>query len=131
MKEEKAVVYVVDDDPSVRRALERLLRSAGYNILTFTGASEFLDFNCPDTPGCLILDIKMPKLSGLELQDRLSEKGVFFPIIFMTAFDKPQWQERAKKMGAVAYLRKPFKGQALLDAIDQSVANTATTSPKI
>ena len=70
MTEEKPVVYVVDDDPSVRKALERLLRSAGYDAKTFASALEFLDFSHPDVPGCLILDIKMPELGGLELQDR-------------------------------------------------------------
>ena len=84
MTEDKAVVYVVDDDPSVRKALERLLRSAGYNAMTFASAPEFLDFTCPDRPGCLILDIKMPQLSGLDLQERLSEKGLSLPIIFIT-----------------------------------------------
>lgn len=121
MKEEKAVVYVVDDDPSVRRALERLLRSAGYNILIFAGASEFLDFNCPDTPGCLILDIKMPKLSGLELQDRLSEKGVFIPIIFITGHGTVPASVKAFKAGAMDFLQKPFKDQEFLDAVSRGI----------
>jgi len=121
MKEEKAVVYVVDDDPSVRRALERLLRSAGYNILIFAGASEFLDFNCPDTPGCLILDIKMPKLSGLELQDRLSEKGVFIPIIFITGHGTVPASVKAFKAGAMDFLQKPFKDQEFLDVVSRGI----------
>jgi len=121
MTEEKAVVYVVDDDPSVRRALERLLRSAGYNTLTFAGASEFLDFNCPDTPGCLILDIKMPKQSGLELQDCLSEKGVFIPIIFITGHGTVPASIKAFKAGAMDFLQKPFKDREFLDAVSRGI----------
>ncbi len=79
MKEERPVMYVIDDDPSVRKALERLLRSAGHEPMTFASALEFLDFTHLDAPGCVILDIKMPGLDGLELQDRLAEKGISVP----------------------------------------------------
>jgi len=105
----------------VAKGLERLLRSAGYNILIFAGASEFLDFNCPDTPGCLILDIKMPKLSGLELQDRLSEKGVFIPIIFITGHGTVPASVKAFKAGAMDFLQKPFKDQEFLDAVSRGI----------
>jgi len=115
--EKKAVVYVVDDDPSVRKALERLLRSADYDAKTFASAPEFLDFTCPDTPGCLILDIKMPHLSGLELQDRLSEKGSFLPIIFITGHGTVPASVKAFKAGAMDFLQKPFKERELLDAV--------------
>jgi len=121
MTEEKAIVYVVDNDPSVRGALERLLRSAGYNALTFASAIEFFDFNCPDTPGCLILDIKMPKLSGLELQDRLSEKGVFIPIIFITGHGTVPASVKAFKAGAMDFLQKPFKDREFLDAVSRGI----------
>ena len=121
MTEEKAVVYVVDDDPSVRKALERLLRSAGYNALTFAGAPEFLDFNCPDTPGCLILDIKMPELDGLELQDCLFEKGVFIPIIFITGYGTVSASVKAFKAGAMDFLQKPFKDSDFLDAVSRGI----------
>ena len=121
MTEKKAAVYVVDDDPSVRKALERLLRSAGYKTMTFASAPEFLDFTCPDTPGCLILDIKMPRLSGLELQDRLSEKGISLPIIFITGHGTVPASVRAFKAGAMDFLQKPFKDGELLDAVSRAI----------
>jgi FixJ family two-component response regulator len=121
MTEEGSVVYVVDDDPSVREALERLIRSAGYHALTFASASEFLDFNFPDTPGCVILDIKMPKISGLELQERLSEKGNHFPIIFITGHGTVPASVRAFKGGAMDFLQKPFKDGELLDAVTRGI----------
>ena len=121
MTEKKAVVYVVDDDPSVRKALERLLRSADYDAKTFASAPEFLDFTCPDTPGCLILDIKMPELSGLELQDRLSEKGISLPIIFITGHGTVPASVRAFKAGAIDFLQKPFKDIELLDAVSHGI----------
>lgn len=121
MMEEKPVIYVVDDDPSVRGALERLLRSAGYCAMTFARASEFLEFNCSDTPGCIILDIKMPELNGLELQDRLAEKGSLFPIIFITGHGTVPTSVRAFKAGAMDFLQKPFKGIELLDAVARGI----------
>jgi FixJ family two-component response regulator len=119
--EKKAAVYVVDDDPSVRKALERLLRSADYDAKTFASAPEFLDFTCPDTPGCLILDIKMPELSGLELQDRLSEKNISLPIIFITGHGTVPASVRAFKAGAMDFLQKPFKERELLDAVSRGI----------
>jgi len=116
-----AYVYVVDDDPSVRKALERLLRSAGYNAMTFASAPEFLNFTCPDTPGCLVLDIKMPELSGLELQDCLSEKGFFLPIIFITGHGTVPASVKAFKAGAMDFLQKPFKDRELLDAVSRGI----------
>ena len=121
MTEKKAVVYVVDDDPSVRKALERLLRSAYYDAMTFASAAEFLDFACPDTAGCLILDIKMPELSGLELQDRLSEKDFSLPIIFITGHGTVPASVRAFKAGAMDFLQKPFNDMELLDAVSRAI----------
>ena len=119
MSREPITVYVVDDDDSIRMALERLLRSAGYHARTFESAEEFLEFAPKPDEGCLVLDIHLPKMTGLDLQEELVSRGAKYAIIFMTAFHNPRWQKRAKKMGAVAYLRKPFKSQALIDAIDQ------------
>jgi FixJ family two-component response regulator len=102
--EEKPVFYVVDDDPSVRKALERLLRSAGHEAMTFASAFEFLEFSHPDAPGCPVLDIKMPRLSGLELQDRLTEKGISFPIIFITGHGTVPASVRALKASAMDFL---------------------------
>ena len=117
MKQETFTVYVVDDDPSIRKALERLLRSVGYHALTFESAEEFLDSTAAPGKGCLVLDICLPGISGLELHEKLASEGAKYSAIFMTAHDNPQWQERAKKTGAVAYLNKPFPEQTLLDAI--------------
>ena len=121
MTEEKPVVYVVDDDPSVRKALERLLRSAGHGAKTFASALEFLDFTHPDAPGCLVLDIKMPGLSGLELQDRLRQKGISFPIIFITGHGTVPTSVRALKAGAMDFLQKPFEDRELLEAVSRGI----------
>jgi FixJ family two-component response regulator len=119
--EEKPVVYVVDDDPSVRKALERLLRSAGHDAKPFASAHEFLDFSHPDAPGCLVLDIKMPKLNGLELQDRLADKGISFPIIFITGHGTVPSSVKAFKAGAMDFLQKPFEDKELLDAVSRGI----------
>jgi len=110
-------VYVVDDDASIRSALKRLLRSVGYHAVTFETAEGFLDGSARLAKGCLVLDIRLPGMSGLDLQERLSLLGSEHPVIFMTAHDNPEWQEMARKAGAVAYLKKPFPEQALLEAI--------------
>jgi len=115
--EEKPVVYVVDDDPSVRKALERLLRSTGHDVKTFASALEFLDFPATDTPGCLLLDLKMPQVDGLELQDRLIKSGRAIPIIFITGHGTVPSTVQAMKAGATDFIEKPFKDKELLDAI--------------
>ena len=117
MPQESVTVYVVDDDESVRRALQRLLRSAGYHAVTFESAEDFIDSTPGRGEGCLVLDIRLPGMTGLDLQEKLSSSGAKYAVIFMTAHDNPQWRQRAKKAGAVAYLRKPFDEQSLLDAI--------------
>ena len=117
MPQEAERVYVVDDDESVRRALQRLLRSAGYHAVTFESAEDFIDSTPGGGEGCLILDIRLPGMTGLDLQEKLSASAAKYVVIFMTAHDNPQWRQRAKKAGAVAYLRKPFDEQSLLDAI--------------
>jgi FixJ family two-component response regulator len=121
MTQEEPVVYVVDDDPSVLAATERLLRSAGYGAKTFASASEFLDFSRPDMPGCLVLDIRMPKLSGLDLQERLAEQGVGLPIIFITGHGTVPKSVRAFKAGAVDFLQKPFEEGDLLEAVSRGI----------
>ena len=121
MTEEKPIVYVVDDDPSVRKALERLLRSGGYETKTFASALEFMDYNPPYVPSCLVLDIKMPKLNGLELQDRLAEKEIFVPIIFITAHGTVPDSVKALKAGAMDFLEKPFKENELLEVVSKGI----------
>jgi FixJ family two-component response regulator len=111
------IVYIVDDDDSIRRALKRLLKSAGYQTLTFESAEAFLEFIPDKGGGCLVLDIQLPGMTGFDLQEMLVSRSVTYRIIFMTAYDDKQYQERAEKRDAVAFLRKPFGEQALLDAI--------------
>jgi FixJ family two-component response regulator len=113
-------VYVVEDDESVRRAIGRLLRSVGYHALTFESAEEFIDSVPQGGEGCLVLDIRLPGMTGLDLQEKLASSGAKYPVIFMTAHDNPQWQERATKAGALAYLKKPFGDKSLLDAIQST-----------
>ncbi len=117
MHRESFTVYVVDDDESIRRALKRLLRSMGYHAVAFESAEDFMEATSCLGEGCLVLDIRLPGMTGLDLQEKLTSSGAKYPVIFMTAHDNPQWQERAKKAGAVAYLRKPFDEQSLLGAI--------------
>jgi len=117
MPQESFTVYVVDDDESIRRALKRLLRSMGYHAVTFDSAEEFMEATSCRGEGCLVLDIRLPGMTGLDLQEKLVSLGAKYPVIFMTAHDNLHWQERAKKAGAIAYLRKPFDEQSLLNAI--------------
>lgn len=121
MTDDQPVVYVVDDDPSVLRSIERLLRSAAHDLKTFTSAGEFLDCQHPDAPSCLILDVKMPGVSGLELQDHLADKGISFPIIFITGHGTVPISVQAMKGGAVDFLLKPFDAQDLLGAVSRAI----------
>jgi FixJ family two-component response regulator len=114
-------VFVVDDDPSVRKGLARLLRTAGHDIQAFASASEFLNQVDADVSGCLILDARMPGLSGKELQEELRARGVRLPVIFVTADDDPATRGRARAMKAAGFFRKPVDGTALLDAITWAV----------
>jgi FixJ family two-component response regulator len=117
MPEESFTVFVVDDDESIRRALKRLLGSGGYHVATFGSAEHFLESSSVMRHGCLVLDIRLPGISGLDLYERLPTTPKRYPVIFMTAHDNPQWRERARAAGAIAYLRKPFDQQSLLDAV--------------
>ena len=123
MTKEKPLVYVVDDDLSVRKALARLLVSAGYEAKTFASALDFMDYEHPDVPGCLVLDVRMPKLNGLDLQDLLMEKGMGIPVIFITGHGTVPDSVRALKAGAMDFLQKPFKDNDLLDAVSQGILN--------
>jgi RNA polymerase sigma factor (sigma-70 family) len=116
------VVFVVDDDPSVRRALGRLLRSAGLGAEAYASAQEFLAQERPDAPGCLVLDVQMPGLNGLELQRTLDEEHVCLPIVFITGHGDIPMSVHAMKAGAVDFLPKPFDDQNLLDAVRQAIA---------
>ncbi len=111
-------VFVVDDDDSVRRALKRLLTVNGYQVMTFESAEDFLLGNRGRGEGCIVLDISLPGMSGLDLYEHLASSGRNYPVIFITAQDNPEWQGRATETDAIAYLRKPFDQQSLLGALD-------------
>ncbi len=114
-------VFVVDDDLSVREALSSLLRSVGLQVETFASARDFLHYQWPDTAACLVLDVRMPGLSGLDLQQELRTAGLQLPIIFITGHGDIPMAVRAMKSGAVEFLSKPFRDQDLLDAIRQAL----------
>jgi FixJ family two-component response regulator len=116
------MIAIVDDDPSVRRALGRLIRSAGYAVEAFASAGEFLDAAPVGRTTCLILDLRLEGMTGFELQGRLAADGAHIPIIVITAHDDAATRERAQHAGAAAYLPKPFDPAALLDAIQRVAA---------
>jgi FixJ family two-component response regulator len=122
MKPSQNRVYVVEDDASMRDAIKNLLRSVGLEPQLFATAQEFLDAKRPDLPSCLILDVRLPGLSGLDLQRELSAANIRIPIIFITAHGDIPMSVRAMKAGAVEFLTKPFRDQDLLDAIQASLA---------
>jgi len=119
--EKQGIVYVVEDDASLRTAVRRLLRSAQYRVLTFTSAEEFYGSDFRTHPGCLLLDIRLPGISGFELQARLLDSGIRMPVIFITGQDRAGMEEYARQLGASAYLRKPVDGETLLAAIRQAL----------
>src|SRR2546425_11655478 len=110
-------VFVVDDDPSIREALSSLIRSHKLRVETFSSAQEFLRHNRPDAPACLVLDVRLPGLNGLELQQRLIWDDVHLPIIFITGHADVPTSVRAMKAGAVEFLTKPFRERHLMRAI--------------
>ena len=116
-----AVVYIVDDDESVLRALARLIRSAGYEVIPFSSADEFLKEIPADSPRCLVLDINMPGLTGMDLQDALVSVGNRLPIIFITGQADVPVTVKAMKRGALDFLLKPFQDEDLLAAIQQAI----------
>lgn len=116
-----AIVYVVDDDASVRRSLRRLIESIGLTVQDFPGGPEFLGEISPNDPGCLVLDLRMPRMSGLELQQALADRHIELPIIFMSAHGDIGTSVRAMKAGAVDFLEKPFSEQHLLDTIQKAI----------
>lgn len=121
MNEAPPIVFVVDDDASVCLSLKRLLRSIGLEARTFASAQEFLRGERPNTPGCLILDVRLPGLGGLDLQEELAAEKIDLPIVFITGHGDIPMSVRAMKAGAVEFLTKPFREQDLLEAIQRGI----------
>ena len=121
MSEIAPVVFVVDDDPSMRRSLESLLRSVGLDVRLFSSAQEFMQAERPDAPSCLVLDVRLPGMSGLTFQQELAKAGIALPIIFITGHGDVPMTVRAMKAGAAEFLTKPFDDQVLLDAIHAAI----------
>jgi len=117
MDEPAPIVFVVDDDPSVRRAIKRLIESVGLQVELFGSAQEFLASKLPNVPSCLVLDIRLPGVSGLDFQRQLNEAKINIPIIFISAHGDVPMTVRAMKAGAIEFLTKPFRDQDLLDAV--------------
>ena len=123
----EAVVFVVDDDELIRDSLEQLVKSVGLKVETFSSAQAFLDTDIPDKPSCLVLDIRMPGMSGLDLQDELEKRDFSIPIIFITGHGTVPMSVRAMKAGAVDFLQKPFEDQELLDTIHHAIEQNIHT----
>jgi FixJ family two-component response regulator len=121
MTDADAIVFVVDDDVAVRRSLENLFRSVGLRVEAFGSAQDFLHSKRLDVPGCLVLDVRLPGLSGLDLQKRMAEAGLDIPIVFITGHGDIPMTVRAMKAGAVEFLTKPVRDQDLLDAIQEGL----------
>jgi RNA polymerase sigma factor (sigma-70 family) len=127
MDEAGPVVFVVDDDPMVCMSMKRLIRTLGLEVQTFNTAQEFLRAKRPNAPGCLVLDVRLPDLSGLDLQQELAKARLGLPIIFVTGHADIPMSVRAMKAGAVEFLTKPFREQDLLEAIQHGIAQDRET----
>jgi FixJ family two-component response regulator len=128
---DKPTVFVVDDDEPVRDSLRMLMRSVGLNAETFSGAAEFLAAYDPDHPGCLVLDIRMPGMSGMELQDKLNEMHAILPIIFITGHGDVPMAVKAIQYGAADFIQKPFRDQDLLDRINKAIEQDASNRAQL
>ena len=127
MKSERCVI-VLDDDPSARRGIARLLCTAGYNVRVYASANEFLDFITKEDSGCLVLDARMPGMCGYELKAELDRLNIDLSLIVLTGDDDPDTRNKANKMKAVGFFRKPVDGAALLDAVEWALRSSSTKS---
>lgn len=127
MKELEPMVFVVDDDNSIRVALQRLIKSVGIKVEAFASAGDFLSHPGYEGPGCIVCDIRMPGLSGLDLQEELAKAGNTLPIIFITGHGTVPMSVKAIKAGAIDFLEKPFEDQALLDLIQRAIEHDKRT----
>ena len=125
-REPKAVIAIVDDDPSVREGLDSLIRSAGWAVETFASAQEFLARRGAEMPSCVVLDLQLPGLSGLDLQKRMADAGMEIPIDFLTGHGDIPASVQAMKAGAVEFLTKPFDEEELLQAIREALERDRT-----
>ena len=126
MKEADSVVFVVDDDSSIREAITSLIKSVGLRVETFETAQQFLGSKRPEVPGCVVLDVRLTGLSGLDLQRQLTANDIKLPIIFITGYGDIPMSVSAMKAGALEFLTKPFRDQDLLDAIQQALERDRT-----
>jgi FixJ family two-component response regulator len=127
MNETLPIVFVVDDESAVGVSIKRLLHSVGLEARHFSSASEFLRANRPDAPGCIVLDVRLPDLSGLDLQQELAKANVDLPVIFVTGHADIPMTVRAMKAGAVEFLTKPFREQELLEAVQRAISRHRQT----
>ena len=127
MNSSDAAVFIIDDDPLIRDSLGQLVKSVGLTADTFPSAKAFLEAEQPDKPSCLVLDIRLPELSGLDLQDELIKRGISIPIIFITGHGTVPMSVRAMKSGALDFIEKPFEDQELLDAINHAIKQSRQT----
>ncbi len=121
MADTKPTIFLVDDDPSIRKSTQLMLESVGLKVETFASAQDFLNVKLQEGPGCLILDVRMPGISGLDLQEKLVAARTLLPVIFITGHGTVPMSVRAMKAGAVDFLQKPFEEQDLLDAINRAL----------
>ncbi|MDH3401269.1 MAG: response regulator transcription factor [Chromatiales bacterium] len=128
---DKPTVFIVDDDEPVRDSLKMLMRSVGLSAETFSGAAEFLEAYDPDRPGCLVLDIRMPGMSGMELQEKLNEVHAILPIIFITGHGDVPMAVKAIQYGAADFIQKPFRDQDLLDRINKAIEQDASNRAQL
>jgi FixJ family two-component response regulator len=128
MTDSDPIVFVVDDDAAIREVIGKLISTIGLRVQTFGSTAEFLRHERPSAPSCLVLDVRLPESSGLELQRELAESGVEIPIIFITGHADVPMTVRAMKAGAVEFLTKPFRGQELLDAVQEAITKDRNAS---
>lgn len=130
MIKEQSIVYVIDDDPSVRRGFERLLRSAGLTVETYSSVDDFFKGSRNDENACILMDVRLSGATGFDLQQGLAERGKQIPVIVVSASDDALLRERARELGAVSFFRKPIDDQALLDAIWWAISGAKEGSLK-
>jgi len=123
MTDSKPTVFIVDDDASVRKALRLLIKSVGLNVETYSSGREFLAAYHPSMPGCLVLDLRMPNMSGLELQDELRKRSIDIPLVFISGHGDVAVATQALKAGAMDFVEKPFSDQLLLESVQQAILN--------